>query len=417
VLVVVHANFTQTTTAAKPSQNRKGDRGVPLQNIVVAILAVFALATIGSVAAVYGAAGQSPVVGHVYVNANTAPKNSIAAFDRHADGTLTPLSGSPYVAGGSGTGEVVGSQDALRVTADGRYLLAVAAGSDEISVLEIAADGTLSPVPGSPFASGGSMPVSIALHDDLVYVANRGNGTDGASYTGFTLDNDGRLHPLPDAAVPISATADVAAVFFNATGTNLVGTQVGPDTGPFLIDSFTVGSDGRLTPAPGSPFTAQAAGPYAGAFRPTNAAQLFIANAHAGPNRGSVSAYAVDSDGALHSVSGSPYPNHQTAPCWMAIAPDGSHLYVINTANSSVSRYEIQEDGSLTLLGNTILNDPTNLRAVDARLDPQGAFLYVLGADAGVISILALDDGDLTELPGSHVKLPAGTTPFGIAVT
>ena len=32
-------------------------------------------------------------------------------------------------------GEVIGSQDALRITADGRYLLAVAAGSNGISVL------------------------------------------------------------------------------------------------------------------------------------------------------------------------------------------------------------------------------------------------------------------------------------------
>ena len=30
------------------------------------------------------------MIGHVYVNDNTAPANTIAGFDRHADGTLTP---------------------------------------------------------------------------------------------------------------------------------------------------------------------------------------------------------------------------------------------------------------------------------------------------------------------------------------
>jgi len=55
------------------------------------------------------ASAQSLVVGHVYVNANTARENTIAAFDRHADGTLTPMSGSPFAADGAGTGEVIGS--------------------------------------------------------------------------------------------------------------------------------------------------------------------------------------------------------------------------------------------------------------------------------------------------------------------
>jgi hypothetical protein len=46
----------------------------------------------------------SPVVGHVYVNDNTAGTNTIGAFDRQADGTLTPELGSPFAAGGAGTG-------------------------------------------------------------------------------------------------------------------------------------------------------------------------------------------------------------------------------------------------------------------------------------------------------------------------
>jgi hypothetical protein len=32
---------------------------------------------------------SSAVTGHVYVNDNTTGTNTIAAFDRHADGTLT----------------------------------------------------------------------------------------------------------------------------------------------------------------------------------------------------------------------------------------------------------------------------------------------------------------------------------------
>ena len=79
----------------------------------------------------------SGVVGHLYVNDNTAGENTIAGFDRHADGTLTPIPGSPFPAGGAGTGKGIGSQGALQQSDNGRYLLAVDAGSGQISVLRI----------------------------------------------------------------------------------------------------------------------------------------------------------------------------------------------------------------------------------------------------------------------------------------
>ena len=50
---------------------------------------------------------RSEIVGHVYVNDNTAPANSIGAFDRHANGNLTPMSGSPFTISGAGTGAIV----------------------------------------------------------------------------------------------------------------------------------------------------------------------------------------------------------------------------------------------------------------------------------------------------------------------
>src|SRR5690242_2474991 len=101
-----------------------------------ATLGVAALAVTGSAATTHAAA-PSGVIGHVYVNDNTAGVNTIAAFDRHADGTLTPAPGSPFAAGGAGTGSGVGAQGAIQLSADGRYLLAVDAGSNQISVLRI----------------------------------------------------------------------------------------------------------------------------------------------------------------------------------------------------------------------------------------------------------------------------------------
>src|SRR6185437_11826465 len=90
----------------------------------------------------------SPIVGNVYVNDNTTGVNTIAGFARHADASLTPLDGSPFVAGGTGTGSGLASQGALQITADGKFVVAVDAGSNQISVLRVEHDGTLKLLPG-----------------------------------------------------------------------------------------------------------------------------------------------------------------------------------------------------------------------------------------------------------------------------
>src|SRR5947209_2929763 len=138
---------------------------------LLAVAGLLALGSIGSVTAVQGVHAAPTLKGHVYIDDNTAGTNTIAAFNRSANGSLTAVAGSPFAAGGAGTGAGIGSQGALQLSSDGKYLLAADAGSNQISVLTINADGSLTPVSGSPFWSGGTKPVSIAVHGSLVYVA------------------------------------------------------------------------------------------------------------------------------------------------------------------------------------------------------------------------------------------------------
>src|ERR1700758_5595554 len=65
-------------------------------------IGLLALILAGLVVAPTVASASSHVVGHVYVNDNTAGTNTIGGFDQHADGTLTPLAGAPFSAGGDG---------------------------------------------------------------------------------------------------------------------------------------------------------------------------------------------------------------------------------------------------------------------------------------------------------------------------
>jgi 6-phosphogluconolactonase len=363
---------------------------------------------VSAAAATPAAASGSRVVGHVYLNDNTAGANTIAAFDRHADGTLTPVAGSPFPAGGAGTGAGIGSQGALEETADGRYLLAVDAGSNQVSVLRIESDGSL--VGHDVVASGGSQPVSIAVHDQLVYVANAGNGD--SNYTGFVLTRHGRLVALRDSTVALPVGSQPGDVLFNPDGTNLVGARVGTS----LIDSFRVREDGRLTAAPDSPLPAQGPGPFGSEFRPTNSRQLFVSNAHGGSGAGSVSAFHVSGNGTLNSIGASPFADQQTAPCWVEISHDGRYLFTVNTGSGSVSRYRIAEDGTLRLLGSTPVKGGGSDGSQDARLSPDGRTLWVVDTKSDALSAFAVDRGNLVELASSPTSLPAGAAPFGVVV-
>jgi 6-phosphogluconolactonase len=375
------------------------------------ILGLAAAAAAAVPAAASASTGHSPVVGHVYVNDNTKGTNTIGGFDRHADGTLTPEAGSPFVAGGAGTGAGLASQGAIQITPDGRFLLAVDAGSNQISVLRIHVDGSLSLVPGGVVSSGGLLPDSIAVHGNLVYVANSGSG--GSNYTGFRLGFNGRLVPIPGSTVTLAASAAPADVLFNGTGTKLAGTEVGTS----VIDSFTVGLGGRLTAAPGSPFPAQGLGPFGSEFRPTNPSQLFVSNAHnVGAGTGTISAFSDSVNGTLTPVAGSPFADDQTAPCWVEITHDGQFLFTVNTGSGEISRYQIAPGGTLTLLGSTPVSATGGVGAVDARLSPDGRFLYVDESRIGAVGTFAVNGGSLTELATSPTSLPAGAAPAGIVV-
>jgi 6-phosphogluconolactonase len=398
------------TAARVRDAGRQARHVLPRGGAGALILGLAAAAAIAVPASASASTGASPVVGHVYVNDNTKGTNTVGAFDRHADGSLTPAAGSPFAAGGAGTGAGLASQGAIQITPDGRLLIAVDAGSNQISVLRIHRDGSLSLV--SVTGSGGALPDSVAVHGHLVYVANSGAGD--ANYTGFRLGLGGRLFPIPRSTVTLAANAAPADVLFNSTGTKLAGTEVGTS----VIDSFTVGSGGRLTAAAGSPFSAQGLGPFGSEFRPTDPDQLFVSNAHnVGAGTGTISAFRDSFNGTLTPVAGSPFADQQTAPCWVEITHDGQFLFTVNTGSGEISRYQVAPDGTLTLLGSTPVAATGGVGAVDARLSPDGRILYVDESRIGKVGAFAVHGGNLTELGTSPFALPAGATPAGIAVS
>ena len=372
-----------------------------------------ALAAAGAVGAGSAAAspGSSKVVGHVYVNDNTTGTNTIAGFDRHADGALTPIPGSPFTAGGAGSGAGLASQGALVLSSDGRFVIAVDAGSDQISVLRVHHDGSLTAVGSGPVGSGGTDPVSVAEHDGLVYVANA--GPSDSDYTGFTLTGAGKLRPLVGSTVTLPSDAQPGDVLFNDNGTRLVGTRVGTSQ----IDSFAVDGNGLLTEAPTAPYAAQGVGPFGSVFSPTRASQLFVTNAHNAPGDSTVSTFIDAADGTLTPLKSSPVANGQSGSCWAAISPDAKTLYSVNTGSGTITNYSVDAAGSLKVIHSVAIRDGSGAgNSVDAAASPDGADVYVLESKTNAIAEFEVHGSQLRELASDPVPLPAGATAAGIAI-
>ena len=140
----------------------------------------------------------------VYVQTNDAAENEVLAFERGADGRLAPL--GRFATGGRGTGKPhLPSQSSIVLSGDGRQLLVVNAGSDELSLFAVEGGGLLL---RDRVASGGATPTSVAVSGDLVYVLNNGS----ANIAGFRID-DGRLVEMEGSPRPLSdAHADPAQV-------------------------------------------------------------------------------------------------------------------------------------------------------------------------------------------------------------
>src|SRR5690242_13294400 len=158
----------------------------------------------------------------VYVQTNDATSNEVIAFGRDADGGLASL--ERFATGGRGTGQPhLPSQSSIVLSDDGRQLLVVNAGSDELSLFAVHNDGLRL---CDRVASGGVTPTSVAVSSNRVYVLN--NGT--PNIAGFRID-DGQLVELDGSARPLSAAdADPAQVSFSADGRTLVVTERGTDS-------------------------------------------------------------------------------------------------------------------------------------------------------------------------------------------
>jgi 6-phosphogluconolactonase (cycloisomerase 2 family) len=356
-----------------------------------ASLLTLALGVFGGAPAI--AQPASHPAGAVYVASNAAAGNEVLVFARNARGRLTALDAVPT--GGRGTGAGLGSQGAVTLSEDGRYLFVVNAGSDSLSVFWIGERG-LRLVDVEP--AGGSRPISVTVSGDLVYVLDAGG--DGNIF-GFRQRRNGTLRPLAGSRQPLSgAGVAPAQISFTPDGGVLVVAQKGTNQ----LTTYVVDDDGIAGPPAAYP----AAGTTPFGFAFDRRGRLIVSEAFGGAALAStVSSYAVDDDGTVTFIDPA-VPTLQTAACWTAVSPNGRYAYVTNAGSNSISGFAVARDGSLELLDADGVTGETGMTPIDVAFSRDGQFLYTLNANAHTVSAFRVRaDGALAPFAGS-AGLPAG---------
>jgi 6-phosphogluconolactonase (cycloisomerase 2 family) len=341
--------------------------------------------------------------GAVYVLTNQV-QNAVAVFNRSFDGTLTLAgefstggAGDPVAQPGDPPADPLASQGALVLGQGNQFLFAVNAGSNQISVLRISSSGLdLIDV----VDSGGVRPISLAVHENLLYVLNEGGSP---NITGFTVANDGTLTPLAGSTQPLigDTAADPAQVSFNPDGTLLVVTEKAGNR----IDTYLIDDNGLAS----APIDNASSGMTPFGFAFNNPGFLVVSEAFGGaPNASATSSYSAGDDGLLNVISGS-VPDSQTAACWVVITNSGQLAFVSNTGSGTISSYQIGAgDGTLTLINAIAADGGPDSVLRDMALNNSSRFLYVQAAGGQEVrSFRVQHDGSLTLIDTD------GGLPFG----
>jgi 6-phosphogluconolactonase (cycloisomerase 2 family) len=327
--------------------------------------------------------------GSIYTMDNAATGNHVLVFHRDATGSLT---GAGTVAtGGTGTGAGLASQGSVLLSQDGGWVFVSNAGTGDISVLAVTPQGLALT---DRVASGGHMPLSLSLRNNVLYVLNAGGLVgDKDNITAFVF-TDGKLAALPGSTRALSAdNTGPAQVSFSEDGDLLIVTERLTS----LIDTFVLEDDGLA--AGHKTFVSAGTTPFGFAMGRKN--RLFVSEAAGGaPDASSLSSYKLSEDGDLAVLSASA-ATKQSAACWAIVSKNGRYVYTSNTGSGSISGFQIGPHGSLQLLtadGRTGLTG-TGSKPVDMAQSDDGRFLYNLNTGNGTITAFHVNpDGTLESL-------------------
>ena len=340
-------------------------------------------------------AGAGPDdVGAVFTQTNAAAGNEILVLARAADGSLSaPVA---VATGGQGTGAGLGSQGAVALSDDGRFLFAVNAGSNSVSSFRVRPSGGVELVSTVP--SGGIRPTSLDADKGLLYVLN---ADAPANITGFTIASDGTLAPLAGSTRALSAAAPAPAqVGFTPDGRVLLVSERATNR----LVTYVVGRDGR----PSAPIVHASAGttPFGFEFDRQRGVVIVSEAAGGAADASTASSYRVGANGSLAVVTAAAATT-ETAACWVVVTGDGKYAYTSNAGSASLSGFAVGTDGALSLLDADGRTGLTGAGPIDAAVSRNSRFLYVVNGRDRSVSAFAIAADGMLESRGIVTGLPS----------
>lgn len=329
---------------------------------------------------------------------------SLTAFTVRADGGLVP--GAPLPVGASPEG--------IAITPDGRRAYVATSQTPGVRGFTIGAGGSLTPVAGSPFASGGINTTGVAVTPagDRLLVTNRGTALNNAVDPGSVA--------VYDIAPGTGTLTAVAGSPFAITGLeNPQGIAIAPDGARVFVAGDTAGATfsprvaalsiapatGALAQVAGSPFASGGTQAFSIVISPSGD-RVFVGNVSLVAS--SISILTVTpATGALTPVAGSPFPPAGRAPIALALSTDGTRLYsaergpAATPAAHGVSAYDVGAASLTPVAGSPFSAGGGQLQGVAST--PAGRHVYgLLNADPGGVA-------GFSTAPGAGLAPIAGT--------
>jgi len=328
----------------------------------------------------------------VYTNNDRTP-NTVSAFSAAADGSLSPVPGSPFATGGSGGGGSVFAANRITAAVVKNFLFAGNSGSNNVSAFSIdPVTGVLTSVPGSPFATGGvaglnGMSLTTTPDDKFLIVAN---GT-SMNITVFSVAANGALSPVAGSPFASGASGPLASAKVTSDGKFLA-----VSSSPGSIFMFSISATGALTPVAGSPTSAAGA---AGLDCNCASTQLFAALSGVANSR--IDVFDIGLSGTLTRILGSPFNGPGENSNVAVLSPDDSKLFVSAQGSNSVTVFNVASGGALSVVAGSPFAVPGAISLAGMGTNQAGTFLYTAAFNNLINGFSIGATGALTSVPGS----------------
>jgi 6-phosphogluconolactonase (cycloisomerase 2 family) len=321
--------------------------------------------------------GQSTITAQVTPFTGSAQLNvrqsSRFAFAVSSDGTVSGYVLDERAGRLRPNGYLVLPEQGLSANIDpaGKFLYVGAAGDNKIFGYAVHQDGSLTALPGQPYATSAPSPSGLAITPDgkFLYAADRSSGSNIApgNLDAFMINANGSLTPLP--APSYSTGGNPNDVVIDPTGQFLYVAGFGNS----MISEYKIASNGSLSLIA----AIQSGGSHPQALAIDSSGKFLIAGNHGSAN---VGVFAINgATGKLTAISGSPFLAGQ-GPVSVRIDPTGSYVYVANQTDKTISAFALNSTtGVLTKVAGSPFADASSPSAL--AIDAAG--FYLMATNAG----------------------------------